>query len=47
MSTTLTVSGVSLEIEQRGAGRPLLFLHPARVCSRAAPGSTGWRRASG
>lgn len=27
MSHTRTVSGVSLEIEERGAGRPLLFLH--------------------
>jgi pimeloyl-ACP methyl ester carboxylesterase len=28
MSRTLTVSGVTLEIEDRGRGRPLLFLHP-------------------
>lgn len=27
MSHTLTVSGVDLEIEERGSGRPLLFLH--------------------
>jgi len=27
MSHTLTVTGVSLEIEDRGEGRPLLFLH--------------------
>ena len=27
MSEMLTVSGVSLEVEERGAGRPLLFLH--------------------
>jgi pimeloyl-ACP methyl ester carboxylesterase len=27
MSQTRTVSGVSLEIEERGIGRPLLFLH--------------------
>jgi pimeloyl-ACP methyl ester carboxylesterase len=28
MSRNLTVSGVKLEIEERGEGRPLLFLHP-------------------
>ncbi|HEY8290332.1 MAG TPA: alpha/beta hydrolase [Acetobacteraceae bacterium] len=28
MSTHVTVSGVTLEIEERGSGRPLLFLHP-------------------
>jgi pimeloyl-ACP methyl ester carboxylesterase len=28
MSRHLTVSGVALELEERGAGRPLLFLHP-------------------
>ena len=28
MSRHLTVSGVSLELEERGSGRPLLFLHP-------------------
>ncbi len=28
MSQTLTVSGVALDIEERGSGRPLLFLHP-------------------
>lgn len=28
MSTTLTVSGVALDLEERGTGRPLLFLHP-------------------
>ena len=28
MSRTLTVSGVALDIEERGSGRPLLFLHP-------------------
>ena len=28
MSRHVTVSGVSLEIEERGSGRPLLFLHP-------------------
>jgi pimeloyl-ACP methyl ester carboxylesterase len=28
MSTTITVSGVTLELEDRGSGRPLLFLHP-------------------
>lgn len=28
MSATLTVSGVALELEDRGSGRPLLFLHP-------------------
>jgi len=27
MSKTISVSGVSLEIEDRGSGRPLLFLH--------------------
>jgi pimeloyl-ACP methyl ester carboxylesterase len=28
MSRHLTVSGVALELEERGSGRPLLFLHP-------------------
>jgi pimeloyl-ACP methyl ester carboxylesterase len=28
MSRQVTVSGVSLEIEEKGQGRPLLFLHP-------------------
>lgn len=28
MSRQVTVSGVSLEVEERGRGRPLLFLHP-------------------
>src|SRR4051812_32343587 len=28
MSRQITVSGVSLQIEERGQGRPLLFLHP-------------------
>jgi pimeloyl-ACP methyl ester carboxylesterase len=28
MSRDVTVSGVSLEIEERGQGRPILFLHP-------------------
>ncbi len=28
MSRTITVAGVSLELEERGEGRPLLFLHP-------------------
>jgi pimeloyl-ACP methyl ester carboxylesterase len=28
MSRHLTVSGVTLELEERGVGRPLLFLHP-------------------
>ena len=27
MSSTRTISGVTLELEQRGTGRPLLFLH--------------------
>jgi pimeloyl-ACP methyl ester carboxylesterase len=27
MSTSISVSGVTLEIEERGTGRPLLFLH--------------------
>ncbi|MGA8195454.1 MAG: alpha/beta hydrolase [Acetobacteraceae bacterium] len=28
MNRTITVAGVSLELEERGEGRPLLFLHP-------------------
>ncbi len=28
MSTTVTVAGVTLEIEEAGQGRPVLFLHP-------------------
>ena len=28
MSRTITVSGVALDIHERGQGRPLLFLHP-------------------
>jgi pimeloyl-ACP methyl ester carboxylesterase len=28
MSSTITVAGVTLDIEQTGEGRPLLFLHP-------------------
>jgi pimeloyl-ACP methyl ester carboxylesterase len=28
MSRAITVAGVSLELEERGEGRPLLFLHP-------------------
>jgi pimeloyl-ACP methyl ester carboxylesterase len=28
MSRAVTVAGVSLELEERGEGRPLLFLHP-------------------
>ncbi len=28
MSSTLTVAGVRLELEEQGQGRPLLFLHP-------------------
>ena len=28
MSRSITVSGVALDIEERGQGRPLLFLHP-------------------
>ena len=27
MTRTIAVAGVSLEIEERGSGRPLLFLH--------------------
>ena len=28
MNRTISVAGVSLELEERGEGRPLLFLHP-------------------
>jgi pimeloyl-ACP methyl ester carboxylesterase len=28
MSSTITVAGVTLDVEQAGEGRPLLFLHP-------------------
>jgi len=28
MSRTITVAGVALDVEDRGEGRPLLFLHP-------------------
>ena len=28
MSTSIAVAGVTLDIEEAGTGRPLLFLHP-------------------
>jgi pimeloyl-ACP methyl ester carboxylesterase len=28
MTRSITIAGVSLELEERGTGRPLLFLHP-------------------
>jgi len=37
MSRTLTVSGVTLELAERGAGRPLLFLHPGEGLQPGRP----------
>jgi pimeloyl-ACP methyl ester carboxylesterase len=37
MSRTVTVSGVQLEIEQKGQGRPLLFLHPGEGLQAGRP----------
>ena len=41
MSTpaTVAVSGVALEMTERGQGRPLLFLHPGHPSGRLAPTS--------
>jgi len=33
----ITVAGVSLEVEERGAGRPLLFLHPGEGLGADGP----------
>ena len=44
MSRHVTVSGVSLEIEEKGQGRPILFLHPGRgSAARTVPGWMRWR----
>lgn len=37
MSRQMTVSGVTLEIEERGHGRPLLFLHPGEGLQASRP----------
>ncbi|MBV9252120.1 MAG: alpha/beta hydrolase [Acetobacteraceae bacterium] len=37
MSHQLTVAGVTLEIEERGQGRPLLFLHPGEGLQPGRP----------
>lgn len=37
MSSPITVAGVTLEVEQTGQGRPLLFLHPGEGLQPARP----------
>ena len=37
MSSPITISGVTLEIEEAGRGRPLLFLHPGEGLQPARP----------
>ncbi|MEI7712053.1 MAG: alpha/beta hydrolase [Rhodospirillales bacterium] len=37
MSRSITVSGVALDIEEQGAGRPLLFLHPGEGLQASRP----------
>ena len=37
MSSAITVTGVTLEIEEAGQGRPLLFLHPGEGLQPARP----------
>jgi len=37
MSRHITVAGVSLEIEEKGQGRPILFLHPGEGLQPARP----------
>ncbi len=37
MSSPITVAGVTLEIEEAGQGRPLLFLHPGEGLQPARP----------
>jgi pimeloyl-ACP methyl ester carboxylesterase len=37
MSSTITVAGVTLEVEQTGQGRPLLFLHPGEGLQPGRP----------
>jgi pimeloyl-ACP methyl ester carboxylesterase len=37
MSRQVTVSGVSLEIEEKGQGRPILFLHPGEGLQPGRP----------
>jgi len=44
MSRTLTVSGVALNLAERGAGRPLLFLHPGEGLQSGRPWLDGLAR---
>ena len=44
MSRSVSVAGVSLELEERGKGPPLLFLHRRRGAAAASGrGSICWR----
>jgi pimeloyl-ACP methyl ester carboxylesterase len=44
MSRQVNVSGVSLEVEERGQGRPLLFLHPGEGLQPRRPWLDGLAR---
>ncbi len=53
MSQNVTVSGVNLKVEEKGQGRPVLFLHPGEGLQAdrswfdaAGAGSSGHRAAS-
>ena len=43
MSRHVIISGVDLEVEEKGQGRPILFLHPGEGLQPTAHGSTNWR----
>jgi len=42
MSKMLSVAGTSLEVVERGQGRPLLFLHGGEGWRLSGRGSTSW-----
>ena len=43
MTRSISIAGVSLELEEQGAARRCCSCTPARGCSRTAPGSICWR----
>ena len=47
MTKTMSVAGITLELVERGQGRPLLFLHPGEGLAPERPGSNCWLGASG
>src|ERR1700689_2624661 len=45
MSSPITVAGVTLEVEEAGQGRPLLFLHPGEGLQPDCPPGRPWLQA--